>query len=297
MKDRVNLKLRRYMTQDVFRRELMQLRAYRGSYVGDGLFDWFEETGLVPPIVRLAWPEPVARRWWREGHEWAGEMRDPVEPDGDLLEAAEALHRAVDRAGIRGAHGDAPHPFDDPEPRWAEFIQRGSTQKFVRRDRRRYTVGNDRDPVLFDRGHMRDYYSAWQVLAAAEVADMGLSFRLNMTDDAVVDEARAALREGRAPGGIGYELFDPTRALTGLREHRAVLDAAVRSTEEGEVAFLRAARGLGGGRIRLGEAEHAQYQLDRVSAAREAMTRHGVGEDEVVAACRFLAERWVEWDR
>lgn len=143
MKDRVNLKLRRYMTQDVFRRELMQLRAYRGSYVGDGLFDWFEETGLVPPIVRLAWPEPVARRWWREGHEWAGEMRDPVEPGGDWLAAAEALHRAVDRSGIRGAHGDAPHPFDDPQPGWAEFIQRGSAQEFVRRDRRRYAVGHE----------------------------------------------------------------------------------------------------------------------------------------------------------
>lgn len=53
MKDRVNLKLQRYMARDVFRWELMQLRAYRSSYVCDWLFDWFEETGLAPPIVRL----------------------------------------------------------------------------------------------------------------------------------------------------------------------------------------------------------------------------------------------------
>lgn len=297
MKDRVNLKLRRYMTQDEVRRELMQLRAYRGSYVGDGLFDWFEETGLVRPVLRLAWSEPVARRWWREGHEWAGQMRDPVEPDGERLDAAEALHRALDRVGIRGAYGDAPHPFDDPEPRWMQFLQRESDQVFVRRDRRRYPVGNDHDPIVFDRGHVRDYYSAWQVLAAAEVADMGISFRLDMTDDVVATDARAALRDGRAPDGPGYELFDPTRALMGLREHRAVLDAAVRSAEEGEISFLRAARGLGGGRIRLGETEQAQYQLDLVAAAREAMSRHGVGQDEVVAACRFLAERWIEWER
>lgn len=149
----MNLKLRHYMTQDEVRRELMQLRAYRGSYVGDGLFDWFEETGLVRSVLRLAWSEPVARRWWREGHEWAGQMRDPVEPDGERL-------------GIRGAYGDAPHPFDDPEPRWMQFLQLESDQVFVRRDRRRYPVGHDHDPIVFDRGH----YAAAIVDVLASVA-------------------------------------------------------------------------------------------------------------------------------
>lgn len=291
------MKLRRYMTQDDFRRELLQLKAYRGSYHGDDLFDWLEQTGLVPPVVRLTWPEPIARRWWREGHEWAGTMRDPVEPDSDRLVAAEGLASVLSRAGMRGIHGDRPHPFDNPESSWAPFLQDEHEQSFTRRADRRYPVGNDRDTVLFDRGHIRDYYSAWQVLAAAEVADMGISFRLDMCEEDVRHAARAAILDGNAPAGPAHELFAPAEALQGLREHRAALDAAVWAAEEGEVAFLHAARGHGGGRFRLSEEENARYQVDRIDAAKAAMTRHDVGEDAAIALCRFLAERWREWDR
>ena len=297
MKDRVHLKLRRYLTQDEFRRELLQLKAYRGSYHGDDLFDWLERTGLVRPVIRVAWPEPIARRWWHEGHDYVGAMNDPIETDGELLAAAGELSRALTRVGLRGAHGEAPHPLDDPQPAWATFIQREAEQAYTRRMDRRYSVGNARDPVLYDRGHVRDYYTAWQVLAAAEVADMGISFRLNMADDAARSAARAAIAEGRAPEGPAFELFAPAEALTGLRQHHAALDASVWSAEEGGIAFLHAARGLGGGRVRLGEVATAQYQADRVASARTAMVRHGVALKEVASLCRFLAERWVEWDR
>jgi hypothetical protein len=100
MKDRISLRLRRYLTAEEFRDQLKQLKAFRGAYHGDDLLNWFESTGLARPIIRLAWPEPIVRRWWREGHEWAGEMRDPLEPDGDRLDAAEALQRALSRVGI-----------------------------------------------------------------------------------------------------------------------------------------------------------------------------------------------------
>ena len=297
MRYRVNLKLRRYLTQDEFRRELLQLKAYRGSYHGDDLFDWLERTGLVRPTVRVAWPEPIARRWWHDDHEYAGAMNDPVEPDGERLDAAVALARCLGRVGIRGAHGDALHPLDDPEPAWAAFVQREPDQAYTRRKDRRYPVGNVRDPVLYDRGHVRDFYSAWQVLAAAEVADMGVSFRIDMTDDETRTAARRALAEGRTPDGPAFELFAPTEALTGLRRHRAALDASIWAAEEGEVAFLRAARGLGGGRIRLGEVTAEQYRVDRVATAQAALSRYSVGQDEIVTCCGFLAERWVEWDR
>ena len=297
MKDRVNLRLRRYLSAKDFRSELQQLRVYRGSYLGDDLFDWFERTGLIKPVLRLAWPEEIARRWWREGHEWAGEMRDPLEPDGDRLDAAEALSNALFRTGLRGAHDDNPHPFDVPDPSWTPFLQEEENQSFIPRSERRFSVANARDDILFDRNHIKDYYSAWQVLAAAEIADMGISFRLNMTDDATAKAAHEAIREGQTPDGPAFELFAPSRALRGLREHRAALDAAIWSSEEAGIAFLRAARGLGGGRIQLGEASTADYQADRTTAARAAMVRYGCTIEDVLVACRFLGERWVEWDR
>lgn len=296
MKDRVNLRLRRYLSGDEFLRQLKQLRAYRDTYHGDGLLDWFEESGLVRPVLRLAWPEPIARRWWRENHEWAGEMREEMEPDGPRLDAAVTLAHALSRVGLRGAHYDVPHPLDDPDPSWAPFLQGEEEQTFVPRAERRYSIGNARDPVVYDRSHVRDFYSAWQVLVAAEIADMGIFFRLDMSSGAVAEAARAALRVGRAPDGPAYELFAPNRALRGLHEHRAALDAAIWASEEGDIAFLRAARGLGGGRIQLGEAEDTSYRADRAEAASAAMARHGVATQDVIALCRFLAERWVEWD-
>lgn len=296
MKDRISLRLRGYLTAQEFRDQLKQLKAFRGAYHGDDLLDWFESTGLVRPIVRLAWPEPVARRWWREGHGWAGDMRDPLEPDGDRLDAAEALHHALSRVGIRGSYADTAHPLDDPAPEWAQFIQAGEQQVFVPRGDRRFSIGNARDAVCFDRSHVRDYYSAWQVLAAAELGDMGIFLRIDLTDDAVAAAARQALREGRRPDGPAVELFAPTRALQGFRTHRAALDAVVWASEEGDVAFLRAARGKGGGRIRLEDEDAATYREDRIAAARAAMARYGVDVEAVLAFCEFLGERWEDWD-
>ncbi len=296
MKDRISLRLRRYLAAEEFRDQLKQLKAFRGAYHGDDLLDWFESTGLVRPIVRLAWPEPIARRWWRESHEWAGEMRDPFEPDGDRLDAAEALHRALSRVGVRGSYAETAHPLDDPAPEWAEFLQDDGQQIFVPRGDRRYSVGNARDAVCFDRGHVRDFYSAWQVLAAAELGDMGIFLRIDLTDDAVAGAARQALRAGQRPEGPAFELFAPARALQGFRTHRSALDAVVWVSEEGDVAFLRAARGKGGGRIRLDDEDAAAYRQGRIVAARAAMARYGVDVDAVLSLCEFLGERWEDWD-
>ncbi|WP_417592730.1 hypothetical protein [Parasphingorhabdus sp.] len=276
---------------------MKQLRAYRGSFHGDDLFDWFESTGLITPILRLAWPEEIARRWWRENHEWAGEMRDPVAPDGDSLDAAESLDRALSRCGVRGAYDDTPHPLDDPDPSWAPFLQTQESQSFTPRSERRFSVGNARDDICYDSNHVRDFYTAWQVLAAAEIADMGIFFRVNMTDDAIADAAHKSIREGDTPDGPAFELFAPSRALRALREHRAPLDAAIWASEEGGIAFLRAARGHGGGRIQLSEAETAEYHMGRIAAARAAMARYDCSVEDVLAMCGFLGRQWMEWDR
>ena len=297
MKDRVNLKLRRYLSATDFRDELKQLRAYRGSFHGDDLFDWFESTGLISPILRLAWPEDIARRWWREGHEWAGEMRDPVAPEGKLLDAAADLNRALWRSGIRGARDDTPHPFDDPDPNWVPFLQTQEDQSFTPRSDRRFSVGNERYEVCYDRNHVQDFYSAWQVLAAVEIADMGVSFRVDMTDDAIAYAAREAIRAGDTPDGPAFELFAPSRALRALRDHRAALDAAIWASEEGGIAFLRATKAHGGGRIQLSEAETEEYKTGRIAAAKAAMARYGCSVEDVLALCGFLGQQWVEWDR
>jgi hypothetical protein len=283
---------RRYLRARDFLDALKQLKAF--GIVNDGLLDWFEETRLIEPVVRVQWPEPIARRWFFDGRHWPEGPLEPVEPDGPRLDAAQALSVSLSRSGLRGEIED-PHPFDDPEASWTQFIDQGGGGAFASRDERRMSVSTQEHPGLRDGSNVEDFYSAWQVLAAIETSEMGLFIRVNTLDDHVMSEVDQSLRDGNRPSGPISISFGPQHAMTELREHRANLDAVVRSVEEGNVAFLRAARGLGGGRIRLDEERAQAYQDGRVAAAREAMERHGASVDDIVRLINFLADRHLHW--
>lgn len=296
MADHLNLRIRRYLTAKEFASDLKQLKAFRGTFIGDSLLESLEKDGLVRPKVRLRWPDPVARRMWLEGHHYVGSMHEAVEPDGARWEAAVRLKHSLFRAGNRHVYGNVSHPFDDPEPAFAEFLQRPDDQTFHPHRDRQVSVANDRHPgPFFDSCNVQDYYSGWQVLAAAEVADMGIHVRLNMADPNIADAAHEAILQGRLPNGDTHELFAPARALKGFHEHEAALDAIIWSVEEADGALARILANQGGGRFKLEEQSRAYHEA-REEAAHCGMERHNVRTPEIIAVCKFLAERWSDWD-
>lgn len=292
---RVDIRLRRFLDAKSFVRDLKQLRAFRGRFMGDELLEALEKQGLLKPKLRLRWPDPVARRMWFEGHSHVDEMREPVEPDGPRWDAAVSLFNELSAISVRRPYRAATHPFDTPSQEHQQFLLTPDQQVFLPHRERRVSVANDHYPELYDDSNVRDFYSSWQLLYAAEVAEMGVHISVNMADATVAKRVREAIREGRLPEGVPSFLYDPIRVMGVFTDHQMALDAIVWSAEEENIGLARILQGSGGGRVLLTEEQMTKYQAVRHAAALEARKQFDVGLDALLKCCRFLAERWSDW--
>src|SRR5437667_5876905 len=120
----MGLHFHRYMDASQFARELEPLRAYGGEYVGEGLLESLEAARLLIPRIRTRYPDVVARRFWLESRmRQPRQLKHPVELDGTRWDSAVELSNAIYQWRNPTAYGASPHPLDDPDPRYAEFIQ------------------------------------------------------------------------------------------------------------------------------------------------------------------------------
>lgn len=278
-----------------FARELEKLHAFRGAYVGDGLLESLEETGLLCPRIRTRYPDPVARRFWLETH--ARQLKYEVEPDGPRWESAVELSNRLYRWRNHTVYGASPHPLDDLEPRFAEFIQRPSAMAFEAWQDMRVDVSNELESLLFDDHNFDCYYSTWQLLQAIEVADAGIHFRLNLANEGVARRADEAMRNGTAPSDNPSFNLMPVHVMRDFVKHENALNAVVWYAEESDRALLEVVKGQGGGRFQLSKEQHQRYEAESDEAAQNSARRHGVGVDDLVLLCRFLSARWLDWDR
>lgn len=293
------MQFHRFMRADDFVRELAPLRAFRSEYMGTGLLENLEAAGLLHPRIRIRYPDTVARRFWLEAHEYLQcQLKHPLEPDGKRWDAAVDLDNALHRWQSYHAYGLSPHPLDDPEPRFAEFIQQPKNFPFERRFDRRVDVSGDAYETLFDDCNVEDYYNSWQVLFAAEVADSGVHMRLNLADKDVADAAHEALDKGCIPKGVSYSFnLLPVHAARGFAKHEKALDAIVWFAEERWRVLSKITIKHGGGRFRLNSSESAQYEQTSQDLARASVDRFHIEGDKLAVLIRFLAEYWSKWDR
>ena len=292
MTKKLNIKIRRYLTEQEFVSDLTKLRAFRGIHVGNHLLESLEKDGLIKPKFRLRWPDPVARRFWLERNEKVQSLHDPVEPDGSRWDAAVRLHTSLERSRLK----EHPHPFDNPEPEFAEFLYGPERQEFVSRRDRRVSIAHDCPPIPHKASNIRDYFSGWQVLAAAEVADMGIHIRANLSNPETARNVHAAIRENRLPNGYIYKLTEPESVMGEFKVHQAALDAIVWSVEETDSALARILGQHEGGRIRLSDEQAQNYRDHRYRAFASGLHRYGVGKAAMIAVCQFLAARWSAWN-
>lgn len=294
----MSLSFIRYMDVRKFIRELEALRAYRGEYVGDNLLETLEKTRLLIPRIRIRYPDPVARRFWAEAHdERMRQLKLPMEPDGPRWEAAVELSNRIYRWRNRTAYGPSVHPLDEPEPHFAEFIQYPAMQDFEPWRGMRVDVSNVVYPELLDDSNVEAYYTTWQILVAAEVADAGVHFRINLADDNIFRTAQEALHSGQTPAESYSLNFLPVHAAKDFTRNEPALNAVVWFAEECEYALMEILKGQGGGRFHLSEQQEATYRQACRDAAKASAQRYQIGVDELVALCRFLASRWSDWNR
>ena len=283
------------MSAREFTSDLNQLQAFRGTFVGDGLLESLERDRLIQPKIRFRWPDPIARRKWLEKQDTVSSLHGSIEPDGARWEAAKSLDQALGDH-VFGIRRGALHPFDDPNPAFADFLQATEDQEFLPHIDRRVSVSSDKYPELYDSRNIRDFYTGWQVLTAAEVADMGIHIRMNMADSEIAEAVHISIRRGQLPNGHIHMSYAPARAMEGFSEHEAALDATVWSVEEGNAALTRILGNQGSGRVQLSKEQTRQYHVARIDAARSGLRHYHVGPAKVIAACQFLAQRWSHWN-
>src|ERR1044072_991915 len=291
----MGLHLHRYLDAREFTRQLGTWRAYRGEFVGNGLLEELEEARLVIPRLRLRWPDPVARRFFLDSHE-GYKLQGPVEPDGPRGDAALALDNALHRWSNHTVYGPSPHPFDDPEPRFAEFLQAPANIPFQHWNDMRVDVSSDQHEVLFA-DNAESSSTSWQLLLAAEVADMGGHFRVNLAEGDNYRQVWEAIREGTRPGGRASCALLPGHALRDFDRNVRAFDAVIWFEEESERALVEILKHRGGGRYRLTIAENERYHQARGDAATAAAARFNVTGHDLVAAGKFLSKQWSDWKR
>jgi hypothetical protein len=285
----------RYIDARAFGNEIRRLRIYR-NYVGEHLLERLECARLVVPRFRIRYPEAIARRWWHEAHPEFGRPLGRLEPDGPRYEAAVDLANALHRRQDQLAYGACPHPLDELNPRFAEFVERPVEHPFVPWSELRLDVGNETYPDLHDSTAVTTLYSSWQLLLAAEVADMGAHYLINLADSETCRRAHETTAAGERPPAQATSLyFKPVYAFRDFSLQEKALDALVWFTEETRWALLFITRHHSG-RFWLNETEAGQYAAERAQAAEGAATRYGVDFEDLVVLIRFLSERWTEWD-
>lgn len=286
------------MQADDFVRELAPLRAFGSAYISTSLLEELESTGLLRPIVRIRYPDAIARRFWLVTHEETPcQVTLPIEPDGPRWDAAIDLSNALYRRRSSFTYRLAPHPLDDPEPRFAEFIKHPTDFVFERRMERRVDVSNDVYGTLFSDCNVDDYYSSWQILLAAEVADAGVHIRINLADENLSTLAEE-IRHGRIPERTQHSFnIRAIHAAQDFSKHQNALDAVVWFAEEWERVLAAITMEHRERRFRLTPSERARYDQSGQDLARASIDRFRVCGDDLTALIRFLGEYWSHWDR
>lgn len=280
------MRLTRYLDARTFCEEARKLKASTG-FVSDRVLERLEEQRLLLPRLRLRYPEPIERRWWAESHEnysVGGEQ----EPDGPRWEDACALERARQRSRWISDPTATAHPLDDPEPRFLQFIERPAEQPSVSTAARRINVGPNEGEPLYTSNTVVSFYSSWQLLQFAEVVNMGVMSFINLLETSCRPTDEDVLAAPRSTS------FLPIHAMRGFQQHGQSLDSMVWFAEEANLGYCFATRAAHHRRL-LSEEEQAEIMRTRLWAAQQAIARHGVSDDDLLSANRFLFEQWAHW--
>ena len=279
----------RYFEAQAFCDEAKKLKAVGGN-LSINVLERLERQRSLIPKLRLRYPDPIERRWLAQAR--TGTMVHGLrEPNGPRWAAACTLEKARHRLG--DFYDEDPtkliHPFDRPEASFRQFIQRPARRKFTPWKDYRVAIGRSAKKPRYHTRTAVTYYSAWQVLLYAEVANMGVVHFLNLEEVGMHPSPEVI---NAAPAIISWE---PVHAMRDFRDHERALDAVVWFAEEAQRGYMYATRQETGRRL-LNDAERAEIMRTRLWVAREARRRYKVGYRELLACVRFLCERWAHWN-
>jgi hypothetical protein len=180
------MKQSRFLTGSEFASELSKFHLYGTNVASD--LESLERLRLVVPQYRMDYPDTVARRLFCERRtepDVCAQMMGDLEPDGERWTAAVELEKALHKSTNFMAYGRVDHPLINVNADFKQFVQTPADLPFKPWDEYRVDVSSAEYSLLQDGSYVHTYYASWQLLLAAEVADIGIHIRCNLADGLV----------------------------------------------------------------------------------------------------------------
>lgn len=256
------------------------------------LLEALERWGSLIPVFRYREPDPVRVRRHVEMFPHLADPDLPIEVASMRLEVLLDLERRLSHWRHAKLVGSAPHPFDDLSPGVEEFLENPARVPLRPGTYRPVPVGRkvDGSPLLDDRRSF-PVYRQWQVLHLAELLRSGVRLIHEPSESLVVDlEALCQPTEPDEPRRAFVWTAVPD--VDGFGTHRSSLEATnwFEAYSQRALDLTEGERGPEG-TTHISGTLYDELLREETHIARDALSRHGTSEDDVVAMLDWAARR------
>jgi hypothetical protein len=261
------------------------------------LMEFMEKEGLLTPLRRIQIPPEILRRFTSERYPDV-DIVDPVEPDGQRLDAATNLMEALERWADARIYGESTHALDALDDAHIPFIQTdflpGTFTSWE--DRRVRLYQTDGGPILSNPdSDTPTFYHYWQIFWLATILRSGVHIYFPLDDEHLgreilrgnvlsIDELR-----GRARQIVNIEAYHELREL---REYECHFEAVgyFHAYKHNALQTFTAHRDEHG---RIPHRPWQQYLTREREIARDTFSQCGLSENDFIA---FIGKQCEWWD-
>ena len=256
------------------------------------LLEALERWGSLFPVFRYREPDLVRVRRHIGMFPHLAYPERPTEDDTTKLDAFFELERRLSRWRHAKLVGSALHPFDDLPLGAEEFLENPARVPLRPGTYRPVPVNGKVDgiPILDDQGSF-PIYRKWQVLHLAEFLQGGVRL-IHEPSKSLVTEFDALCE----PTGFGEPrrafVWVATADIGGFETHRSSLEATswFDAYSQRALDLTEGERGLEG-LTHVSDASHDELLREETRIGRDALSRHGTSENDLVATLEWVARR------
>jgi hypothetical protein len=285
------------MFGDQFGRRYVQQRAFidYAKRLGvpapflDDVVEFAERFAILRPAARVRYPDPIVRRWSRERYPDEKHI-EPIEPDGERLQAANALRNALERDLMQHTELPGGHPFDSVAPEFRQFVSTEfSRSTFAPWSTFRTEIYMRGKTSIGGQDGVQTYYHAWQVFQLAAF----VRSRLAVLYDVTTDHAWDSLMDLRGRDDVRVSAnLDAYAELKTLEENAGLFDAVATFDDLRHRSFQVHARGFDRRTGRLSPAASRAYYDREAEIAGQVVAKAKLSAKRLIEFIRLLCEQW-----
>lgn len=266
------------------------------DHPSDGLLEFLEKHGILPPAARIMFPPEIARRWHKD--RYPGEnVPAPIEGDTQRLAAANSLHGLVFQELWRKPefYGERPHPLDEITPEHAPFITKEFDPSTFRPWKElRAVVAVRSGKEMGDGGQSaRTCYHYWQIFPLATFLRSGLMILYDLEDKELFKELWDFKLSDQSRGKLhGTTNLEARHEFRKIMKNAPLFEAVAYFASYQDNALQKQIRDIDDATGRLPYRQQLEFGRRSREIARETRARFGLKLQQLLDFIRFQCELW-----